>query len=206
MNEQAGKDEFRQAWEAQRVTDTAPSLAQLKSKARRAHRWVALRNALEYVAVLSVVVAAGAVVLEQGPLLMRFSALLMVAGMIYVLAQLHARASARKPPRDGTASEYLGFLQLELARQQRAARSAWRWYMLPFVPGTVVFFVASAVEEPEYPWVAMFIGFAILLIGVHLLNVSRARRIGTRLAALDSLPPAEAAPPDGEDPARPGRA
>jgi hypothetical protein len=206
MNEHAGNDALRQAWAAQPVAGTAPSLAQLKTKARRAQRSVALRNALEYAAVLSVVIAGGAMVVEEGPLLMRISALLMVAGMLYLVAQLHGRASARKPPRDGTAIDYLDFLQLELARQQRAARSAWRWYLLPFVPGSMVFLLASAVEEPEYPWVGMLAGFAILLVGVHLLNVFRARRIGRRLAALQSLTSVGATPRDSDDPARWGRA
>jgi len=198
VNRHSTDDALRRAWEEQPEAGAGIGMPELKRKARSAQRRVAVRNGVEYAAVLSVVVVAGAMVVEEGPLLLRLSALLMAAGMLYLVAQLHARASARKPPRDGTATEYLGFLQHELARQQRAARSAWRWYFLPFVPGTVVFVIGSALEDPEFPWPAMLAGFAVLFLAVHLLNRFRASRIGKRLAELSALIPGERAPPNGQ--------
>jgi hypothetical protein len=139
--------------------------------------------------VLSVVVMASAEVINARSPWLRIGHLLIVAGMLYLVAQLHARASARKPPRDGTAMEYLACLRIELARRQQALATVWRWYLLPFVPGTLVITGARAMEEPEFAWLPHLLGFGALLFAVHLLNRFAAARIGKRLAALDAMAP-----------------
>jgi hypothetical protein len=100
------------------------------------------------------------------------------------LVQLHLRASARKPPPDGTARDYLLFLRLELARQQHALHTVWRWCLLPFVPGMLVIYAAMAQEQDGSSWLLGLGAFAALLAVGHYLTRVAAKRLGRRLASL----------------------
>jgi hypothetical protein len=177
---------LRRAWVAQAAPPATPALKSLKRKARRTRLQFAVRNGVEYLAVLSVAIMAVVRTFAADTLLMRVGNLLLAAGMIYLMVQLHARASARKPPADGTATDYLLFLRLELARQAEALRTVWRWYLLPFVPGMLVINAAVALEEPGSGWLVTLGIFAALLVAAHYLIRLAAARLSRRLANLEA--------------------
>jgi hypothetical protein len=199
MTEDYVDDALRRAWVAQPAPSKLPSLDTLKRKARRSRLQFAIRNGVEYLAVLSVVVMAGVRTFAAETLLMRFGNLLLMAGMLYLMAQLHARASARRPPEGGTATDYLRFLRIELARQAQALQTVWRWYLLPFVPGMLVINLAGALEDPGSPWLATIGAFIVILVAAHFLNRAAAARLARRLANLEAAVRDDEVMPQGHE-------
>jgi hypothetical protein len=65
-----------------------------------------------------------------------------VVAAIYVLCQLHRRASA-VPPEVAGEMPIHAFLWGELVCQRQALRGICWWYMLPFLPGLALFFAAQ---------------------------------------------------------------
>jgi hypothetical protein len=98
MTEDYVDDALRRVWVAQPATASAPPLDSLKRKARRARLRFAIRNVVEYLAVLTVAGKAAVRGFAAETMLMRFGNLLLMAGMVYLMAQLHRRASERRPP------------------------------------------------------------------------------------------------------------
>ena len=80
----------------------------------------------------------------------------------------------------------------ELERQCEALLSVWRWYLLPFVPGIVVFILgvafAPSAGMPMLESISLSVtglGFAAIVMGfVWLLNLLAARTLQTEIRAL----------------------
>ena len=144
------------------------------------------RNMVEYVASAVVVVAfSGYIVVLPHPILKLASALVIV-GTFFMVWQLHRRGSARHTPAD----DALGFHRAELVRQLEAGRSAWRWYLAPFMPGLVLFMVGMAMARPDAP-LAWKLSAPLLTLAFVLawfwLNSRGKRRLEAQIAELDAL-------------------
>jgi hypothetical protein len=123
----------------------------------------------------------------------RVGALLIALAAIYVSCQLFVRTRihARK---SGQAIAIHSEYRSELERQSEALLSVWRWYLLPFVPGVIVFIVGVAFAPSSgmsilesIGFSAKALGFAAIVLGfVWLLNVRAARMLLADIRSLDS--------------------
>jgi len=129
-------DPLKSLWQTQEQPRTTLSLQELHKKSSALQRRVRLRNGLEYLACLLVIVGFGRYFMEFPQSLMRLGSALVIAGTVYVAWQLHRRASS---PAASPALPGLTFHRLQLERQRDALRSVWAWYVGPLVPGVVVF-------------------------------------------------------------------
>ena len=79
-------------------------------------------------------------------------------------------------------------------RQRDALKSVWRWYLLPFVPGMLVFTLGTTLETAsEIPLSAAFASGAISLgfiglvfYGIHALNAHAAKKVDAEISAIDA--------------------
>jgi len=73
---------------------------------------------------------------------MRAAFAVLIAGLGYVVYELHKRAGAI-PASEMGAKPYLQFHRQELERQRDYLRHIWRWYLGPLVPGMLILVAAS---------------------------------------------------------------
>lgn len=170
------------------------SLADVHLHAQRFQSRVRMRNALEYAAATCVVAFfawTAAIVPEP---LVQAGAGLIAAGALYVCWQLYrlGRAATRNELNAG-AQSWASFHRAELARQRKALRTVWRWYLAPFVPGVLVFAAGVAFTEanpaPFPARLAVFLAgiglMAAVFTAIAWLNAVAAKQLDAQIAALD---------------------
>jgi hypothetical protein len=123
-------------------------------------------------------------------ILLRTGSALVIAGTLYMMYQLYKRGSAKTVPAELASRTCLDFHRRELERQRGLLRDVWRWYLLPFVPGMVVFLVGLAIEHPPVRWApvgvtAAFCAIVFFLVGK--LNQWAARKLQQQIDGLDAL-------------------
>lgn len=189
MTEHGAHGDVRSIWHGQdednemtfRTMDTATLIARDTRLTRRVRR----RNLLEYVAgslaaALFLALALG-LLGEAGGVLARAGAALLVAGLCYAGVQLRLRARAL--PDDPGAPSVPHYLE-GLRRQRDALRAVWKWYLLPLVPGFLLFYAGQGTGPDGHPAAAALSGAVTLgvIVGVALLNRRAARCIDGEIA------------------------
>ena len=137
------------------TTDAAPiGIDEIRNCALRFERSIRRRNLQEYAA-CALVIAMFSVYFwaADGPWT-RTGALLVVASSLYVVYQMRRRGSLVPAPAD---APFVDTYCADLERQRDALQSVWRWYLLPPVPGLVVFAVGLEVDYPPGNWIFLTI-------------------------------------------------
>ena len=184
------EQELKRAWKQQPTSTLSLSSAELEAGARRLRRGVRVRNAIEYLAsLLVVVICIGYAIEFDGPL-MRSGAILAALGSVVVMFGRHRHASSRALPPASTGLAWKDYQRAELVRQRDALRSAWRWYVLPLVPGLVVFRLGVETEFAHsaafaHGWIVNGV-LAAFMLAVVALNAWSARRVQRRIDALEA--------------------
>jgi hypothetical protein len=189
MNEPPSND-IRQVWQNQSVEAIQMSLDEIRNKAQKFQRRVHWSNLREYLAAVFVVAIFGFYFWRFDGILLRTGSALVIAGTLYVMYQLYKRGSAKTVPADLASRTCLDFHRRELERQRDLLRDVWRWYLLPFVPGMVVFFAGGAIELPLGRWGPLGITVALCAIVFFLigkLNHWAARKLQHQIDGLDAL-------------------
>ena len=177
-------DDLKQLWRNQAMATTTFSLDDLKAEARRMHRRITLRNALEYAACI-LVLGVFALYMRAFPHpLMRIGSSLIIIATLFVAWQLRRRASSQALPPDRGGQSWLEFQRTQLVRQRDALRSAWLWYVAPFVPGVVAFRwgveteLGAGAPFARGWWCNAIV--AVIFLGVAALNRYGARKLQQR--------------------------
>ena len=177
-------------WRAQPMEAVAPTVDQVRARAQWLESAVRRRNRLEYAAsALGIAVFAAYAWLFPVPL-MRIGCVLVVAAILFVGWSLHVRGSSRPLPVGLPLAGYLRRHREELVRQERALRSAWRWYLAPFAPGLVLFLAGCSLAYLPGRWLPVSAGIVLLLgsfAGIWQLNVMAARGLRRQTVGLDAL-------------------
>jgi hypothetical protein len=161
MTNKYSSSDIQDLWQSQPTELPRISLEDLRGKTHKFERKIFWRNIREYAAGAFVVVCFGFYEWKFPALLLRIGSGLVIAGTIYVMFQLHRRASCHSAPADMGLSTGIEFYRKALERQRDALRGIWSWYLLPFVPGFAVFFTGTAVSQ----WTSHPVGMASLLKG-----------------------------------------
>ena len=192
-NESLPNREWQNVWQNQPTEGIRMSVDEIRRRAGKFERKIYWRNAREYAAALAVVIFFG-FELSRGPdLLTGAGFALMIAGMLYLVAQLYRRTSPRSLPAEMRAASGVDFYRRELERQRDALRSVWRWYLGPLVPGVVVTMVAMARNNPHHiqhdRWFLAAYGVLVALAFAYggRLNTKAARRLQRQIDQLDAL-------------------
>jgi hypothetical protein len=186
-------DPVKQAWQASVEIAGAPPLEEVRKGADKFYRYIKWRNIVEYVACVVAVVVFTIYFFTMPHILHKIGSALLVAASIYAPWQLHRRASAVAPETAGAMPIY-GFLRGQLVRQRDALKTILGWYVLPFVPGMVLFIAGNGLDpevEAAGPpiWVrwAALAGIFSVFGFVWWINQLGARRLQKRIDEIDAL-------------------
>jgi len=186
-------------WKNQPAAPPAISLDHLRRKSQKLQKRVLWRNVREYVAAGVVVVAFAYYIWLFPFLLLRVGCILVIAGTLFVVYNLHRRGSARIMPAEFASRSCIEFHREELLRQRDLLRSVWTWYLLPFVPGMAVFLLGLYLWTMQLPnasahqgriaalYALITAGCALVFIGVGKLNSWAARKIQREIDALNAI-------------------
>jgi hypothetical protein len=162
------------------------TLDDVRNKASRFERRIHWRNVREYVAgVVCIVLFTSQLRHLHG---WRLSPpLLLIAGGIYVMFQIHRRGSARKVPANVGIMATLEVHRLELERQRDALRSVWRWYMLPFQPGFLAAAAVGAADKGIGFAFRYLVGLVIVCALIWWLNERAARMLDEKIQEVKAM-------------------
>lgn len=187
-------DPLRDLWASEQEETFTMSMADLAAHSTRLHRRVQRRNLTEYLAAGLVIAVFGWMAYMIPDWSIRTGALLILAGALYVCRKLHSIASTTAFEADRSADTLAQHHRHELIRQRDALRSVWRWCLLPFVPGILVFTIGTSIAAGAHlpVWAAAataMTGLGItgsVFAAVWALNAFAARKIDAAVRALDA--------------------
>lgn len=130
---------IRKLWAGQTTEDFALTPEELRRKALGFQKTIRRRNMMEYAAAALVVAVFGGVAVLIPEPVVRAGCAMIVVGALYVCWKLHGLARAAGAAELDAAQDLTAFHKGELMRQRAALDTVGRWYLLPFVPGIVVF-------------------------------------------------------------------
>lgn len=192
-------DDLKNLWKSQQVEPAHISLDELQKKAKKLEKRIRWRNLVEYAASALVIVCFGIYLWKFPYPIARLGCVLVIAGTLFVVYTLHKKGSAQTVPAEMAFRTCLDFHRTELERQRDLLRGVWTWYLLPFVPGLIVFLLGIflwAMKQPHAPAHAHVIivtfcltavGCTLVFIAIGILNQWAARKLQREIDALDKL-------------------
>lgn len=186
-------DSLRELWASDQGEKFTMSITELTARSDRFRSRIHRRNLIEYVAAALVVSVFGWLAFIVPVWSVRVGAILIILAAIYISWQLNRVAPLSQGY--GSADNLVSVYRRELVRQRDALKTVWRWYLLPFLPGIVIFVLGTKIEAGvSLPvWAiaissAMSLGFvALIFLGIWLLNAYAARKLDIEIKALDSV-------------------
>lgn len=195
-NEPASID-MKEVWRSQTAESVRMSAAELRQRSQKLSKKVFRRNLREDLGAVIAVAIFGYYFWRFHTPLLRLGSSLIIVGTVYVVYQLHARGSARTMPAEMAIHTCLEFHRRELERQRDLLRSVWSWYILPVVPGVIVFVIGGAVAQAaanpgHLSLAAIIFGLTVAIVfavffAVWKLNLWAAQKLQLKIDALISL-------------------
>lgn len=197
MTNESSSPDIRGVWQSQPTQPPRISRDDLRRRMQKFERRISRRNLREYASGIFVIAASAFCEWRLPAPLFRLGSGLAIAGALYVMFQLHRRASARPAPEDLGLNTCIEFHRQVLARQRDALRGVGSWYLLPLVPGLAVIMVGTARNQ----WAAhpdqlghLIMGYgivaglvAVVFLAVWRLNQRGADRLQDQIDELTAL-------------------
>lgn len=186
--------DLRSLWQAMPTTPVAITADEMRTRASAFQRKVRHRNLVEYIAAAFVTVIFGWYATFPVPAtpLWPIANIMIIAGVLVVVWNLHRLARATALPNSASAASLIDFQRKELVRQRDALKSVWLWYIGPMVPGLIVWFIAVGVGMPGLAPARALVGLggaavvSLLVFGlIILLNLLGASRLQRMIDDLD---------------------
>lgn len=180
MPNDENQNDLRARWQNQPPEGGKISLEEIRAQAQRFQKRIRNRNVREYIASIIVILIFTSYIFLLKPVVLRVASGMIIVGTLWAMFQLHKRASTRTPPGGAASTACLEFHRRKLERQRDALLGIWTWYLLPFMPGIVLFIAGIAMAPGARGWVATLIViavFAATITFVLKLNYRAARRV-----------------------------
>lgn len=196
MSKQQQHSDIQSLWQSVETTPITMSAEEMRARAVAFERKVRRRNMTEYIA--SAFIIAGfawyATWPEPATPLWLVANILIIIGALVVVWNLHRLAHAATPPPDASAASLTDFQRAQLVRQRDALRTVWRWYLLPFAPGGILWFAAIWFgRKPNADTLALAIGLGLAALvsatvtaGIILLNLRGAAQLQRQIDEIES--------------------
>ena len=146
---QTDPSQAQQLWQFQPVEGIKMSADVIRQRAGKFERRIHWRNVREYVSSLVAAVLFAYFFATNHVVLFRVAYALFIAGLGWVVFQLHRQGSAKSMPAAMGTSTCLQFFRAELERQRDVVGNVWSWYLAPLVPGFVVLTAGSVIARPH---------------------------------------------------------
>ena len=171
------------------------SISDLTARSNRFQSRIERRNLTEYIAAALVVGVFGWLAYIVPVWSIRIGSILIIVAALYVSWKLRQIGSASATPNVASAQTLASHHRDELVRQRDALKSVWRWYLLPFAPGMLVFMLGTTLETgSNLPiWIELATSaFSLSLMGglfygIYALNAHAAKKLDREIDALDSV-------------------
>ncbi|MGO9862232.1 MAG: hypothetical protein ACLPLR_01365 [Terriglobales bacterium] len=192
-------DDVKNLWQNQQAEPIQISLVELHQKAQKLEQRVRWRNLGEYAASAIVVACFGFYIWKFPAPMVRLGCVLVIAGVLFVVYQLHKKGASRSVPAEMAFRTCLDFHRQQLERQRDLLRGVWTWYLLPFVPGLAVFLLGLfrwTMKLPHAPAhtrviIATFAltaaACALVFFAIGKLNQWAARKLQREIDALNEM-------------------
>jgi hypothetical protein len=178
-------DDLKHLWKELASNPVEVSPSQLRREAQGLERGVRLRNSFVTGVCCFIIAAYGFFAFLSKTTLERIGSVLSIAGAANVVVQFLKRPTRKLP--DSGAIESIRFYRAELERHRDFHRGKGiRSWLLPFLPGPILFNVAFALDRPMFaPIIALqMVVFLIIAAVIVPLNLRMARRYERRIDAL----------------------
>ena len=173
---------LRALWQSMPADTVMISGEEMRRRAGEFEKRIRSRNGREYIAsAIVVAIFCWYATFDLSTILWPIANLTIVVATIYVAWSLHRKARAMASPDVGSVPSLIDFHRQALVRQRDALKTVWRWYVLPFAPGLVLWFVAVWIGQGQHAPRPML--FAIVLTLVALIVIL----VGAGLIALNLL-------------------
>jgi Flp pilus assembly protein TadB len=180
------KSSIQSLWQAEPAAFEPMSLEQVRAQAARFSGSIRNRNLREYVAAIFVIIIFGLYAWFFSSLLLKAGSVLTALGALFVMWQLWYRTS--RPDTGSAAASIVSHYRHRLVTERDALKSVAWWYLLPLMPGFLVFSIGKMLARPEITFGGVLLHFGLpmmLFIGIWLLNRSGARQLQQKIDALD---------------------
>ena len=141
------KDQFalKTLWQNLPTEVEAFKPSELEHRATSLQKSLKRRDLREYLGYVGLLVIVAYVLVTNGDLLNWIASVLVVLGAIIAFFNFNKYSRFKKDYASGEST--LSYLRNELRRQRNAHATAWRWYLLPFLPSVLFVFGFRWVEE-----------------------------------------------------------
>ncbi|OYX48500.1 MAG: hypothetical protein B7Y90_09865 [Alphaproteobacteria bacterium 32-64-14] len=186
--------DLRSLWQTMPTTPVTITADEMRARATVFQRKVSRRNLVEYIASAFVIVVFGWYATWPVPAtpLWPIANIMIIAGVLLIVWNLHRLARANAPPPAASAASLIDFQRAEYVRQRDALKSVWLWYIGPVVPGLILWLVAMGMGAPGHTPVRTLgslagtaVVAALVFGGIILLNLLGAARLQRLIEDLD---------------------
>jgi hypothetical protein len=187
-------DDIRTLWRSLPTEPVTITVEEMRARVRKFERRIRRRNMIEYAACTAVVAIFlwYATFSEPTSPLWPAANILVALGAAFAGLNLYRRGRAARAPEASSVASLVDFHRAELLRQRDALTSLWAWYVLPFVPGMTLWFIAAwMARPPERSDLAAAIGLGAVIaivvgmsVGVILLNLLGAAHLQRKIEDL----------------------
>ncbi len=143
---------LKSVWQNQKAELVGLSLDEIRARSRKHRRKIRRRNAMEYVALATVVGFMGYVIWKFPDPMLRAAAGISILAAFYMCYHLWSHGAASM---DQGLLSWRDYHRRELERQRDLLLNSWRWYLGPPIPGLILFALAGAISNPghlQHPW------------------------------------------------------
>jgi hypothetical protein len=190
-------DELRALWREQKSKEPLMSTQEVMRLDSKFSRRVGARNVTEYAtaALLAVYFGSVAVIPGHTGAVSRVGAAMIVGAALHAVVELRRRGTALPPPAvDAPTQVYVEHHRAQLTRQRDLLATAPRWYVAPFVAGTLVYVAGIAIDVLGRGAPMGVVGLTLagvlavltaVFVGVLFLNRHVTKRLSKKIDALD---------------------
>jgi uncharacterized membrane protein YdbT with pleckstrin-like domain len=188
------RPDVKTLWRNQKPEDDAVTLAHIHTRAETFQKRIRRGVLIEYTASVFVVLVFGSYIWFFPGWMMKTGSALIILATLFVVWQMRRRVSAQSVP-DAERLELIAFIRRELVRQRDARKSAWLWYIAPFLPGMVLMMMGRWFQTHaswrslawDHEVIIMASVFAVLvLVGIWLLQIWAAKGLQRKIDELDA--------------------
>ena len=189
------RDPLKSLWGADIAQVSLMTPDQMRKHSGKFRDTIVARNARESIAGLIVIIIFAYFLFAAPSQIAQLGAALTIAGVSFVLWALHNKASAAEPSELAIASSIMAFHRRQLTKQRDALKSVWIWYLLPLLPGPVLYYIGTTPAFVAGGGLLMgivqslpYFAYGALIIGaIWLLNRYAAKRLDREIKALDNI-------------------
>lgn len=184
---------LKSLWQSLPSQTVVYSHEQMRERADRFQAKHKRRDAMEYLGFAGLIGLIGFYLMQRADWQALTASALAILGAMVMFWNFYRLAKVKTLPTSNSSQTTLDYMRSELTRQRDAAATAWKWYILPFVPFAIFSTVFRWMEEGEtlteltnfrLVILLMFVAFVAIMISLLFWQFLKAARYQRQLDEL----------------------